>query len=71
MLCMGHLLIHNGVLKGVEKKLALIRKMNVFLLQYSLIHQVYKYLKANMFNDQGIDPTLIEKIATRLPQRGI
>lgn len=45
--------------------------MNVFLLQYSLIHQVYKYLKANMFNDQGIDPTLIEKIATRLPQRGI
>lgn len=45
--------------------------MNVFHLQYSLFHQVYKYLKANTFNDQGTDPTSMEEITIHLFQRGL
>lgn len=33
-------------------------KMNVYHLQYSLLHQDYKYLKANTFNDQGTNPNM-------------
>lgn len=44
--------------------------MNVFHLLYSLLHQVYKYLKANTFNDQGTDPTSIEQITIHLSLRG-
>lgn len=32
--------------------------MNVYHLQYSFLHQVYKYLKANTFNDQGTNPDI-------------
>lgn len=63
MLFLSYLIICSQIGKGVQKKKsALIRKINVFPLQYSLLYQVYKYLKANTFNDQGIDPALIKQI---------
>lgn len=46
-------------------------KINVYHLQYSLLHQVYKYLKANTFNDQGTNPNWIEQITRHLSWKGL
>lgn len=78
MLFLVHLLINSQVLKGVlkllfilEKKWFWYMKINVYHLQYSLLHQVYKYLKANTFNDQGTNPSWIEQITRHLSWKGL